>query len=134
MARGVQACRDRKSRRWHSRGSPLRFFLTPGFQHCLGYFLHEQRDAVRALNYVVPDARRDELVADDAVNHGLDVARRKPIDGESHHVWPSDPGRLELWTERHNQQHRKGANSIDESTERFQARGIGPVGILENHQ
>ena len=132
--RGVQACGDCQSRRWHSRGSPLRFFLTPRFQHCLGHFLHEQGDAVRALNYVVPDARRDELVADDAVDHGLDVALRQPIDGESRHVRPSDPGRLELWTERHNQQHRKGANPIDDPTERFQARGVGPVRILEDHQ
>jgi hypothetical protein len=63
--RGVQACGDCQSHRWHSRGSPWRFFLTPRFQHCLGHFLHEQGDAVRALNYVVPDARRDGLVADD---------------------------------------------------------------------
>jgi hypothetical protein len=34
----------------------------------------------------VPDARRDELVADDAVDHGLNVALRQPIDGESRHI------------------------------------------------
>jgi adenylate cyclase len=39
-------------------------------------YLLELVDAVRALNYVVPDARRDELVADDAVDHGLDVTLR----------------------------------------------------------
>ena len=61
-------------------GSPLRFFLTPRFQHRLGHFLHEQGDAVRALDDVLPNARRDELVADDAVDHGLDVALRQPID------------------------------------------------------
>ena len=57
--------------------------------------------------------------ADDAVDHGLNVALRKPIDGESRHIRPSDPGRLELWTERHNEQHRKGANPIDDPTERL---------------
>ena len=132
--RGLQACGDGQGRRWHSRGSPLRFFLAPRFHHCLGHFLHEQRDAVRALNYVVPYVRRDELVADNAVDHGLNVALREPIDGESRHVRPSDPGRLELWTERHNQQHRKGANPVDDPTEHFQARWIGPVRILEDHQ
>jgi hypothetical protein len=44
----------------------------------------------------VPDARRDELVADKAVDYGLDVALRQPIDGESRHIRLSDPGRLEL--------------------------------------
>ena len=97
-----------KAGRWNSSGSPLRFALAPRFQHRLGHFLHEQGDAVRALDDVLPDARRDELVADDAVDHGLDVALRQPIDGESRHVRPSDPGRLELWTERHDQQHSEG--------------------------
>ena len=57
--RGVQACGDRQSRRWNGGGSPLRFSLTPRLQHRLGHFLHEQRDAVRALNDVLPDARRE---------------------------------------------------------------------------
>src|SRR6476646_5121032 len=98
----MQACGHCHSRGWHSRGCPLSFFLTLRFQHRLGHFLNEQWDAIRALHYVVPDARRDELVADDAVDHRLDVALRQPIEGESCHVRSSDPGRLELWTERHN--------------------------------
>jgi hypothetical protein len=112
----------------------LRFFLTPRFQHCLGHLLHEQGNAIRALDDVLPDTRPDEFVADNVVDHGLDVALRQPIDCESRYVRPSDPGRLELWTERHNQQHRKGANPIDDPTERFQARGVGPVRVLEDHQ
>ena len=41
----------------------------------------------------------------------LDFALRQPIDGESRHVRPSDPGRLELWPERHDQQHAKACES-----------------------
>ena len=132
--RRVQACGDCQSIRWHSRGSPLRLVLTPRFQHCLGHLLHEQGNAIRALDDVLPDTRWDEFVADDAVNHGLDVVLRQPIDGESRHVMPSDPRRLELWTERHDQQHREGANPIDDATERFQARGVSPMRVLEDHQ
>ena len=79
--------------------------LTSRFQYGFGHFLHEQRNTVRALNDVLPDARRNELVADNIVDHRLDVALRQPIEGESSHVRSPNPGRIELWTERHNQQH-----------------------------
>src|SRR4029077_17584824 len=67
-------------------------------------------------------------------NHRENFALSETIDRESRPVRPPDPGRLELWTERHNQQHRKGASPIDDPTERFQARGVGPVRVLEDHQ
>ena len=51
-----------------------------GFQHRLRHFLHEQGNAVCALNNVLPDGRREELVAGDAVDHGLDVALRQPVE------------------------------------------------------
>ena len=41
----------------------------------------------------------------------LDVALRQPIEGESGHVRPSDPGRLEFRPERHDQQHAKARES-----------------------
>ena len=43
-------------------------------QHRLGHFLHEQRNAVGALDNVLPDVRRQRLIANDAVDHGSDVA------------------------------------------------------------
>src|SRR5262249_21660789 len=46
----------------------------------LGHFLHEQGNAVRALDDVLPDVLRDELVANDPVDHGIDFALRQPID------------------------------------------------------
>jgi hypothetical protein len=105
-----------------------------GFQHCLGHFLHEQGNAIRALDDVLPNARWDELVADNVVDHGLNVALCQPIDGESHHVRPPDPRRLELWTECHDQQHPKAADTINDPTEHFQARGVSPMRILEDRQ
>jgi hypothetical protein len=51
----------------------LRCVFASRFQYSFGHFLHEQRNTVRALNDVLPDARRNELVPDDIVDHCLDV-------------------------------------------------------------
>ena len=63
--RGVKA---RRNCLWWNAGGGL---LPPAFrlcfQHRLGLFLHEQGDSVRALNYVMPKARRDGLVTDDVL-------------------------------------------------------------------
>ena len=59
---------------------PPRFALALRLQHRLRHLLHEQRNAVGALDDVLPDVRRQMLVADDAVDHGVDVALRQPID------------------------------------------------------
>ena len=74
------------------------------------------------------------LLPIDAVDHGVDIALRQPIDGEDGHVRPSDPGRLEFRPEGHDQQHGKGSNPVHRPTKRFQARGVGPMRILEDHQ
>jgi hypothetical protein len=44
------------------------------------------------------------------------------------------PGRIKVRPECHYQQHRKAADALDDPTERFQARWIGPMGVLEDHQ
>ena len=106
--RGVQACRDRQGRGRNRRSRAPRRALALRLQHRLRHLLHEQRNAVGALDDVLPDARRQRLVADDAVDHGADFALRQPIDGEGGHMRPSDPGRLELRPERHDQQHAEG--------------------------
>ena len=112
------------------RGRALAF----GFQHRFRHFLHKQRNAVSALDDVLSDVRRDEPVANDRVDHGIDFALRQPIDGKGGYVWPSDPWRLELRPERYDQQHTKGRDPIHDPTQQFEARGIGPMSILENHQ
>ena len=79
-----------------------------------------------ALDDVLPDARREELVADDPVDHGVDFAPRQTIDGECAYVRLSDPRRLELRPECHDQQHAKAHDPVHRPTERFQACGVGP--------
>ena len=46
----------------------------------------------------------------------------------------SHPRRVELGTERDDQQYRKGFNPVHDPTEHFQARRIDPMRILEDHQ
>ena len=132
--RGVQACGDRQGRRRNRRDGPPRFALILSLQHCLGHFLHEQRDAVGALDDVMPQARRQEFVAGDPVDHGVDFALGQPIEGVGGHVRPPNPRRFELWPERRDQQHAKTRDPVDRPTERFQAGGVGPMRVLEDHQ
>src|SRR5215471_19094164 len=79
--------------------------LAFGFHHRLRHFLYEQWNTVSALDDVLPNACREKLVADNAVDHGADFALCQSIDGNGGHVRPSDPRRLELWPEREDQQH-----------------------------
>jgi hypothetical protein len=46
----------------------------------------------------------------------------------------SDPGRIKTRSECHDQQHTKAADPVDHPIEDFQARGVGPMRILEDHQ
>jgi hypothetical protein len=112
----VEACRNRNDGRRNSGGGPLRFARTFCLQHRLRHFLNEQWDAVGALDDVLPNTCRKELVADDAVDHGIDCTLRQPIDGKGGHVGPSDPRRLELWPERHDQEHAEAWYSVHETT------------------
>ena len=96
------------------------------FQHRLGHFLDEQRNAIGALDDVLPDARRQRLVADDAVDHGVDFALAQPIESEGGHVWSSDPRRLELRSERDDQQHPKGSNPVHRP-DRAASRLVGSI-------
>jgi hypothetical protein len=59
---------------------------------------------------------------------------RQPIDRENRHVRPSDPGRVELWTERDNQQHTQGPKAVNDPADSFEARGIHPMRVLDDHQ
>ena len=46
----------------------------------------------------------------------------------------SSPRRGELGAESYDKQHWKSFNPVYRPTERFQARGVGPMRILEDHQ
>ena len=71
---GVQACGDGLSRGGNSGGGLPRVAFAFRFQHRLGHFLNEQRDAVSAFDNVLPDALRQRLIACDAVDHCSDFA------------------------------------------------------------
>ena len=68
---GRMQARGDRQRRGGNRGRSLhRFQLAPGLQHRLCHLFYEQWDAVGALDDVLSDVRRQQLVADDAVDHG----------------------------------------------------------------
>ena len=103
-------------------------------QHRLRHFLHEQRNAVGALDDVLPDICWKPLVAHNAVDHGGYFALCQSIEGEGGHIRPSNPWWVELWPKRHNQEHTEGLYLINDATEQFEAGGVGPMCILKNHQ
>ena len=72
--RRMQGRRDRQRRRRDRRSGYGRCAVALRLQHRLGHLLHEQRDAVAALDDVLPDVRRQRPVAGDMVNHDADVA------------------------------------------------------------
>jgi hypothetical protein len=47
---------------------------------------------------------------------------------------PSHPRRVELGAERYDKQNGKRSNPVDHPTEYFQARGVDPMRILQDHQ
>jgi hypothetical protein len=100
----------------------------------LGHFFDEQRDAVSTLNDVLPNACRERLVAEDAVDHRVDVALWQAIEGQSGYMRLSVPGRHKFRPKCNEQQNAKGRDSIYNSAERFQTRRIGPMSVLEDHQ
>ena len=93
--------------------------MAGSLQHSLGHLLDEQGNAVGALDDVLPDARGQYLVADDPVDHGVDVAPRQPIDGEGGDVWPSDPWRRELRARREDQQYAEARDPVHGTTKQF---------------
>jgi hypothetical protein len=108
--------------------------LAAHLQHRLRHLLDEQRNTVGAFDDILPDTRRQYLVADEVIDHGADFALRQSIDGQAGHVGPSDPWRLEFRAECHDEQHAKGRDPVHRPTERFEGRGVAPMRILEDHQ
>ena len=132
--RGVQACRDRHSRgRNRSSGFP-RHALAFRLQHRLCHFLDEQRNAVSALHDFRHHVSRKFLVPDKAFDDGGRVTFPKPVERQGRHMRLANPRRIELGAKSYDEQRRKGLNSIHGPTERFQARGVGPMRVLEDHQ
>jgi hypothetical protein len=132
--RCVQARRNSQCWRRNGGGGPLRFALALGLQHSLCHFLHEQRDAVGAFNDVLSDTLWQRFVACYAIYHRSDFALAEAIKGESGDVGPTNPRRLEFRSIGDNQQHPACSQPINRAPNRFQARWVNPMHVLENHQ
>ena len=132
--RGMQACRHRQGRRRNRTDRAPRRSLALRLQNCLRHLLHEQGNAVGALDDLHHHVRRQRLVPGQARDNDRRFTLPKPVEHQARHMRLSHPRRVELGTERDDQQHRKGFNPVHGPADRFQARRIDPMGILKNHQ
>ena len=99
MQAGGNGERRRGDRRDHARRR-----AALGLQHRLRHLFHEQRDAVGALDDILPDVGGKRPVAGDLLDQGDHLARGEPIDRERRHMRTPDPGRSEFRPERHEQE------------------------------
>src|SRR5262245_19085715 len=127
--RGVQSGWDRNRPGRNGRSRLLSFGRALGFQHRLGHFLYEKRDAVGPFDDFFPDVRRKLPVTNDPIDHRLDFALRQPTKGERSDVWQPDPRRLELGPKGYDQQD-AGWSPMHGPTEHLQTCGVGPMRIL----
>src|SRR6516162_4691779 len=73
-------------------------------------------------------------MADDALDEGIDIAPRQPVERQRAYVRPSDPGRAELRPESNEYQKPSADCQINHPAEQFEAGRIGPMRIFENRQ
>ena len=132
--RSMEAGGNEKRRRGGRRGLGSRRALVLRLQHCPRHLLDEQRYSIGALDNMAADLFRQRPAADDLLDEEARLAGPQPIDRERGHERPPDPRRDELLPERHEQQNPEAIDPFDEPAQRFQARRIGPVGVLEDHQ
>src|SRR5215469_6930139 len=132
--RCVQACWHRYCGRRHRGNGFFSRALALNLKNCFCHLLDEQWNSVCAFNYILPDTRREDLVADDAVDYCAYLALSQPIDGDSRDIGATYPRRLELGAKCHEQQHPQCPYSIHRPPEHFQGCGVSPLRILENHQ
>jgi hypothetical protein len=71
---------------------------------------------VGALGDVLTDIRWEGVVAHDTIDQGVYLALCEPVDGERRRRRLSDPGRIEFFLERHNQQHTADPDPVHDPT------------------
>ena len=130
----VQACRDRQSRGRDSRSGVLRRIFAACFQNGPRHLLYKQRYAVRPLNYVLPYRSREQFVANDPVDHGFQLTPGQTTKSDRTYVRLSDPRSVKFRPERHDQQYVQRLYPVHDATKQFDARGVAPMCILEDHQ
>ena len=117
-----------------NRGGCLRAALALRLQHRFGHLLHEQGDAVGSFDDVLPDVRRKQLVADERAQSWRSIsrsARRLMVRTVTYGV-RSKAAQIQAGTSQ--SAARKGANPVHDPTEHFEARRVGPMRVLEDHQ
>ena len=95
-------------RRNRGNGAP-RFAFALRLQDRLGHLLNEQRNAIGALDNVLPNPRRQLLIAGDAVDDGSGFPLAEPVERQRGHARLADPRRVEFRPKRHDQQHARGS-------------------------
>src|SRR5215470_162805 len=96
--------------------------------------LDEQRHAICVRKDLLDDWGGQRLVLRDTANDAGAVATAKAAQGHHRHMRLADPGRLELRSERDDQQDWQVGGAGNNSIQQIQRCGIDPVGILEDHQ
>ena len=132
--RCVQTRRDRQDRRRNRCNRAPGRALALRLQHRLRHLLDEERNAIGALDDLRQHIRRQRLVPDQTRDDCGRFTLPKPVERKARHIRLSHPRRVELGAERHDQQRRKCFNPVDDPAEHFQARGVDPVHVLEDHQ
>ena len=105
-------------------------------QDALGQFLDEQRHAVGALGNLGDDLVGQCLAAGDLRYQSGAVTPVQTVESQHVDLRLAGPRRLELWAERHDQQHRQAADTLDGEIEQLQRGGVKPMRILpyRNHR
>ena len=111
--RVLQGRRDRKRRQ--RRGQHVgaaRLPDKPGFQHALGQFFHEQRNAVGLRQYLFKHLGRQLLAGRHAIDHRFRFLPVEPVQGDGRDVVTA-PGRREFRARGDHHQDRQIAHAFD---------------------
>ncbi len=100
-------------------------------QNALGQFLDEQRHAVGAINDLGDDLVGQRLSAGDLRYQSGAVTPVETVESQRADLRLAGPRRLELGAERHDQQHRQAADTLDGEVEQLSRGGVEPMRILE---
>ncbi len=101
--------------------------------NCFRQFLHEQRHAV-SLGQDLPEQLGGKYFAPGKLgDDGAALRTRELREVQRRHMPVPRPARRKLRPMGQHDQQRNGSHSVDQQVEHFQAGGIGPVRILEQH-
>src|SRR6516165_4319469 len=136
--RRQQIVQTRRDREWRQstvkRVTVCLLAQQAAFQNALRQFLNKQRHAICTVDDLGDDLIRQGLAAGDFLYKSSPVDAVQAIELEHRHLRLSDPVRLELGAEGHDQQNRQAAHSFDSEVEHFARGRVDPMRVLEHHQ